>query len=92
MIVELSLRNEKNEPATILSDALKVVGGNKSTYSTSDDALLAVEDQFLLDEIQPGVTETGTLVYDLPDSALAGAELQVEDLFSDEKGRIDLGL
>jgi hypothetical protein len=92
VILNVQLTNEKSEPATIMSDALTLVGGNGSAYSTSDDALLAVDDQFLLEEIQPGLSESGTLIYDVPPSAVDGAELQVEDLFSDEKGRIKLGL
>jgi hypothetical protein len=91
LLVDVALTNEKNEPATIMADALRLVGGNGSVYTVSDDALLAVDDQFILEEIQPGLSESGTLVYDLPTSAVAGAELQVEDLFSDDKGRIKLG-
>lgn len=90
--VKLKLTNEKDDPATISESAITMVGGNDKAYSTSDDALLAVDDQFLLEEIQPGLSEEGTLVYDLPSAALSGAELQVEDLFSDDKGRIALGL
>ena len=92
VIVKVELTNTKKEPATIMSNSLTLVGGNGSAYSVSDDALLAVDDQILLEEIQPGLSERGTLVYDLPASAVAGAELQVEDLFSDDKGRIKLGL
>lgn len=93
VIVDLSLTNEKNEPATIFDDALRVVGANGASYSVSDDALFAVDDQLVgLEEIQPGLTQQGTLVYDLPQAAISGAELQVEDLFSDDKGRIALGL
>jgi hypothetical protein len=93
VIVDVSLTNEKDEPATILGDNLRIIGGNGSSYSTSDDALLAFSDQtFLLEEIQPGVTETGKLVYDLPPAAVKGAKLQVEDLFSSSTGDINLGL
>jgi hypothetical protein len=92
VILNVQLTNEKNEPATIMSNALTLVGGNGSAYSTSDDALFAIDDQLLLEEIQPGLSESGTLIYDVPPSAVAGAELQVEDLFSDDKGRIELGL
>ena len=74
-------------------DAIKVIGSNGKQYSTSTDALLAFPDQtFILEEIQPDVTKSATLVYDLPKSAVSGAKLQVEDLFSDAKGRIRLGL
>ena len=93
VIVKIALTNQKNEPATILaSEGLRLVGGNGSAYSTSDELLMAVEDELVLEEIQPGLREQGTLVYDVPPAAVAGAELQVEDLFSDDKGRIKLGL
>ena len=92
VIIEVALTNQKDEPATITSDALRLVGGNGAAYTTSDDALLAVEDQFVLEEIQSGVTEQGTLIYDVPPAAVPGAVLQVEDLFSDDKGRVTLGL
>ena len=54
---------------------------------------MAFPDQtFILEEIQPDVTKSATLVYDVPKSAVDGAQLQVEDLFSDAKGRVRLGL
>lgn len=92
LVLDVTLVNEKQEPATIMADALRIVGSNGASYSTSDDALLAVDDQFILEEIQPGLTERGTLVYDLPPSAVGGAQLEVQDLFSDETGRIKLGV
>ncbi len=93
LVLNVSLTNGKNKPATILSNALQVIGNNGSSYSTSDDAWLAVSDQLiLLEEIQPGLTESGTLVYDLPSDAVAGAQLEVRDLFSSAKGRVKLGL
>ncbi|HEY8083434.1 MAG TPA: DUF4352 domain-containing protein [Solirubrobacterales bacterium] len=93
VVVDIQLTNEEDEPATILEDNIRIVGGNGSTYSTSDDAILVYPDQtLLLEEIQPGVTESGKLVYDLPSSAVSGARLQVEDLFSGSTGEIKLGL
>lgn len=93
VIVKLQLTNKKDEPATILEDNIRLIGGNGKNYSTSDDALFAVEDAgFILEEIQPDNTEKGTLVYDLPKKAVSGAQLQVSDLFSDSTARIELGL
>jgi uncharacterized protein DUF4352 len=93
VVVKLTLTNRKDEPATILEDNIRLIGGNGKNYSTSDDAILALGGQtFLLEEIQPDVTERGTLVYDVPKKALNGARLQVEDLFSNSKGQIRLGL
>lgn len=92
VIANVELTNRKDEPATILGDALRLISSNGKSYSTSDDALLAVNDQFILEEIQPDVTERGTLVYDVPQSAVSGSKLQVKDLFSDSTGQINLGL
>jgi uncharacterized protein DUF4352 len=93
VIVELDLTNEENQPATIFEDAIRLISGGNS-FSTSDDALFALGDKqsFLLEEIQPGVTESGTLVYDIPPDAASGAVLQAEDLFSGDTGEIELGL
>lgn len=93
IVVDIELTNEEDEPATILEDNIRVIGGNGSSYSTSDEAIFAFPDQtILLEEIQPGVTESGKLVYDLPPAAVKGSRLQVEDLFSGSTGQIDLGL
>lgn len=93
IVVDLQLTNEEDEPATIIEDNIRIIGGNGSSYSTSDDAILVYPDQtILLEEIQPGVTESGKLVYDLPPGAVKGAKLQVEDLFSGSTGEIKLGL
>jgi hypothetical protein len=89
----VGLTNQKDEPKTILEDNIRLIGGNRKNYSVSDDALLALDDQLaILDEIQPDVTEKGSLVYDVPQRAVSGSQLQVEDLYSEQRGRIDLGL
>jgi len=93
VIVDLNLTNEEEEPATILEDNLRLIGGNGNQYTTSSDAILAFPDQtILLEEIQPDNTQKGVLVYDLPPDAVSGAKLQVEDLFTGSTGEIDLGL
>jgi hypothetical protein len=92
VIVTVMLTNRKDEPATIMSDNLKLVGGNGKKYTTSDDALFAVDDALVFEEIQPDNTEKGQLVYDLPVKAVGGATMRVEDLWSDSKAEINLGL
>ena len=93
VIVKLDLTNRKDEPATIIEDNIRLIGGNGKNYSTSDDAILALDDQsFVFEEIQPDNTESGSLVYDIPESATSGAKLQVEDLFSGDTGEVKLGL
>lgn len=84
----------KDEPATILEDNLRLVGGNGSEYTVSTDASLALGDDsvLLLEKIQPDVTKKGKLIYDVPPKAVSGSVLQVDDLFSGSTGEIDLGL
>ena len=92
VIVTVSLTNRKDEPATIMSENLKLVGGNGKRYTTSDDALFSVDDALVFEEIQPDNGEKGQLVYDLPAKAVNGATLRVEDLWSDSTADIKLGL
>jgi hypothetical protein len=92
VIVEIQLTNLKNDTRTITSNAIKLVTSDGKIYDTADDALFAVDDQILLEQVQPGLPKKGTLVYDIPLRSTTGAKLQVEDLFSNDHGFIDLGL
>ena len=92
VVVYLTLKNLKDEPATILGDAVRLVGNNGKEYTTDTDTLGAFENQFILEQIQPDLAKDVVAVYDIPPGAVSGAKLQVKDLFSDSKGEIDLGL
>jgi hypothetical protein len=93
VVVDIKLTNEEDEPATIMEDMISLIGGNGNTYSTSTDATFALGDESLfLEEIQPGLTVKGKLVYDVPPKVVKGSFLQVEDLFSSSTGDIKLGL
>lgn len=93
VVVQLTLTNQKDEPATILEDAVRLVGGNGDEYTTDTDAFAAYDNQFsILQEIQPGLPKRVVAVYDVPPAAVAGAKLRVRDLFSDSTGEIDLGM
>jgi hypothetical protein len=93
VIVYLTLTNEKNEPKTILEDAVRLIGGNGSEYTVDTDTLGAFDNALiLLETIQPGLAKKVVAVYDVPPGAVSGSKLQVKDLFSDSKGEIDLGL
>lgn len=93
VVVDLTLTNLEDEPATILEDAVRLVGGNGKEYTTDTDAFAAFDNQFtLLQEIQPDLSKKVVAVYDIPPGAVSGAKLQVKDLFSDSRADIDLGL
>ena len=89
VIVDVELTNRHQAPVTLMTKAPSVVGGNGTAHSTTGDAL---RDPFLRGQIQPGASAKGSLVYDLSPSSVKGAELHVDDLSSDDKGRIPLGL
>lgn len=89
VIVDVELTNRHQAPVTLMTKLPTLVGGNGTAHSTSGDAL---HDPFLRGQIQPGASTRGSLVYDLSPSSVKGAELRVEDLSSDDKGRIPLGL
>ena len=93
VIVNLTLKNEKDKPATIFEDAVRLVGGNGKEYTVDTDAALTFKNSLLLlQEIQPDLAKKVVAVYDVPPRAARGATLQVRDLFSDARGEIDLGL
>lgn len=93
VIVTLTLTNRKDEPATIVEDNVRLVGGNGKQYTTDTDALGQFENGFFaLQEIQPDVSKKVVAVYDVPKPAVDGAALRVSDLFSDATGTIALGL
>jgi hypothetical protein len=93
VIVHLTLTNRKDEPATIVEDAVRIVGGNGKEYTTDTDAFAVYKNQLsLLQEIQPDLSKKVVAVYDIPPKAVKGAKLEVKDLFSDSTGQIALGL
>lgn len=92
VVVRIELTNLKDNTRTIVSDAIKLVGGNGKLYDTDDDALFSVDDNLLLEQVQPDLAQEGTVVYDIPPTATSGAKLRVEDLYSDAHGFIDLDL
>ena len=94
VIVNLTLTNDRDEPATISQDfVIRLEAGNGDQYMVLTEATMAVDDSLsTLDEIQPGVSKKVVLVYDVPVKAVKGSVLLVKDFWSDSEGRIELGL
>lgn len=94
VIVNLTLTNDRDEPATISQDfVIRLEAGNGDEYTVLTEATMAVDDSLkTLDEIQPGVSKKVVLVYDVPVKAVKGSVLLVKDFWSDSEGRIKLGL
>ena len=96
VVVELTIENTKDETKTFSDEAAKFIGGNKKSYSTdSDGTFAAIGDDgeaLIFEDMQPDVSMTGILVYDVPKDATAGSLLEVSDLFGRGEAYIDLGL
>jgi len=92
IVVELTIENKKDETKTFLSNAATFIGSNGKSYDTSDDAIFAVDEPLILEDMQPDLPKTGSLIYDVPKNLATGGLLRVADLFGNGEAFIDLGL
>lgn len=77
-LVALKVTNIGKEPQYFSDDNQKAFGADKSQYSADSNADLYVngDNQVLFNEINPGNSVTGTIVFDIPKTAkLASLEL-----------------
>lgn len=92
VIVSLELTNTKDETKTFLDSSAKIVTADGKAYQTSDKALLSFGDESLmLKDIQPDLTTSGKLAFELPPNKVSGSTLVVEDLFGSGEIKVDLG-
>ena len=92
VVVTLTIENMKNQTKTFSESAAKLITAGGTQYSTDDDGSLMADHPLILEDMQPELPKTGTLVFDVPPSKLAGAELEVSDLFGKGDAYVDLGL
>lgn len=93
VVVSLTVENKKNETKTFTEAATQYVAKDGTKYDTSTDGSMAVaEDSMLLKEMQPNLPTNGKLVFDVPDNAVSGGQLKVEDIFGGGDAHIKLGL
>lgn len=91
LIVEVTVRNEKDEALMVDSSFFKLMSGERTYDSDGGAGIYANEDtNFFLDKINPGVSVTGNVVFDIP-ADLADPKLQVQTgFFGTETGVITL--
>ncbi|UVI37357.1 DUF4352 domain-containing protein [Brevibacterium spongiae] len=83
--IELSVKNTGSEPNYFFEDDIKLGDDNGNTYSADSEAgIYAAEDNILfLEEINPGNTAKGVLVFDVPEDVDANRLTFAGGLFSD---------
>ncbi|GAA2724009.1 DUF4352 domain-containing protein [Actinocorallia aurantiaca] len=65
-LVHVTVKNHGNEPQYFLGDAQKLLAGKKE-FSTDGEASIYLKDsKSLFEEINPGNTVKGVIVYDIP--------------------------
>jgi len=93
IVVNLTLTNRKDKPAIVGEDRVRLKGGNGKKYSTAAIGRVVVPHALaVLQELQPDLPRKVVAVYDVPEQAVKGAQLIVEDFWSEETGAVDLGL
>lgn len=74
-VVEIALTNNQKDAITIDANSFKLVDdkGREFTYSTEAQTALAMENggnmDFFLKKLNPGLTQTGKIVFDVPQDA-----------------------
>lgn len=92
VLVDLTVKNLTDSPSTFWEDSLRLTDPEGREYSTDFEAqfTIAGESDFLtLEEINPGNTASGVLIFDLPEGVTPDA-LSIEPGFLSEPVRISL--
>lgn len=96
VIVDLTIENLKDETKVFSDTAAVFRANNDKSYSTDTDGTFAAlgddGEPLIFEEMQPDLPKTGMLVFDVPESVVAGGLLEVSDLFGRGEAFIDLGL
>lgn len=94
VVVDLSFRNNDSDPASLTTNSLTLLdsGGRESQTDTDTFGYIEPDRNILLEQINPGVTKEGTVIFTVSPDA-SGFRLQLGDaaLFSNEQGVVDLG-
>ena len=93
VVIDLELTNNKDETKTFMEANTKLRTADGKAYETSDKALMALgDDSLMMEDIQPDLTTSGKLVYELPASKAHDSQLVIEDLWGHGDVKFDLGL
>lgn len=82
-LISMTIENIGKESSTMISSDVKIVDDQGRTFESDSNAWIALKDNILLKQIQPGLPVKGETVFDVPKGI--NATLQVTDggLFTD---------
>jgi hypothetical protein len=94
LIVNVTVKNNDKEARTIDTNLFKLVSGSTSYNASAEADMYANKDNsFFLKQLNPGVSTTGNIVFDIPKD-MKGEKLEVESglgFSGGKKQTIDLG-
>ena len=77
VLVTMTIENTGKQSATMAPNDIKIVDSRGRTFESDSNAWVALKDNILLKQIQPGLPVTGETVFDVPKGI--DANLQVAD-------------
>jgi Domain of unknown function (DUF4352) len=72
LVAYYSIRNNSKETATVLSNDFKVMDDQNRSFSPYSGGSLYLGSDFLLSQLQPGLTKRTATVFEMPDDAFTG--------------------
>lgn len=83
VVVRIEMENVGDETIDITSDIFRLTDDQNREYETDSDAILAIEDNVLFEQLDPGVTKEASLVFDVPpDQSGRRLEIRPAGIFS----------
>ncbi len=77
VLVSMTIENTGKESATMTSNDVKIIDDQGRTFESDSSAWIALKDNILLKQIQPGLPVKGETIFDVPKGI--NATLQVSD-------------
>lgn len=72
LVLYYSIRNNAKDTQTVLSDDFNITDVQQRTFTPDSDGPFYLGSDFLLTQLQPGVTKKTATVFELPDDAFVG--------------------
>lgn len=76
VIVEIEMKNTGKESFEVSGNLFKLVDSQEREYDTDTDAMIYAENSVVYEQVDPGVTKKGVLIFDVPKDQ-SGRQLKI---------------
>ncbi len=85
VLVDLWVRNDADEPVWFTNSNIVIEDSQGREYSIDSSSFMMLENTFAFEQLQPGLEESGTLLYDVPeDQEERKLKIKPNNMFSSE--------